>query len=100
MAYGGESGLWFNDARRTFVNLALDSNQPVRALTDTTGHSVQTMAKHYARSTKEQKRTVVQTGRNFGGILSGDFKEFGKSSESGKKEKPSEVLIRKQVAGD
>jgi len=81
------------------VNLALDSNQPIRALTDTTGHSVQTMAKHYARSTKKQKQGVVQTGRNFGLILSGDFRKAEKFGEPGEKENPQKPKVNKQMAG-
>jgi len=60
--YGTKSGgKIVNDARRTFVNAALDDNVDVRALCDTTGHSIQTMAKHYARSTDEKKRAIVKS---------------------------------------
>lgn len=66
---GVEGSLIFNDARRTFVNLALEEQRSIRALTDTTGHSIQTMARHYARSTRNQKKEVVETGRNYGLFL-------------------------------
>jgi hypothetical protein len=65
-------GLIFNDARRTFVNQALEKNFSIRALVDTSSHSIETMAKYYARSMSKQKQEAVNTGRKFDDIAKGD----------------------------
>jgi len=89
--YGAKSGLIFNDARRTFVNNALDAGKPIRALIDTTGHSVQTMARHYARSTQEQKNEIVSTGRNYGRFLDAESPKNHRKGRNRKNEEPAEV---------
>jgi integrase len=61
IAYGlaGEGALIFNDARRSAENEMLEAGHSPRAIGDLFGHSPVTMAKHYARSTDEQRRRAV-----------------------------------------
>jgi integrase len=55
----GEDSLIFNDARRTKENKMLDAGHSPRAVADIQGHSIQTMARNYARSTQEMRREAL-----------------------------------------
>lgn len=57
---GKEGALIFNDARRSAENEMLDAGHSPRAVGDLFGHSAETMAKHYARSTDGQRRAAVE----------------------------------------
>jgi integrase len=59
--YGLSGGLILNDARRTAENEMLEAGHSARAVGDIFGHSAETMAKHYARSTREQRRRAVES---------------------------------------
>lgn len=55
-----DGGMIFNDARRTAENIMLDAGHQPRAVGDLLGHSPETMAKHYARSTAASRRKAVE----------------------------------------
>ncbi|MGA9773213.1 MAG: tyrosine-type recombinase/integrase [Blastocatellia bacterium] len=55
-----EGALIFNDARRTAENEMLEAGHSPRAIGDLFGHSPVTMARHYARSTDEQRRRAME----------------------------------------
>lgn len=57
----GEGSLVLYDARRTAENDMLEAGHSVRAVGDIFGHSAETMAKHYHRSTREQRRAAVES---------------------------------------
>jgi integrase len=57
----GYNGLIFYDARRTAENEMLEAGHSPRAVGDIFGHSAETMVKHYARSTREQRRRAVES---------------------------------------
>jgi integrase len=57
-------GLIFNDARRTAENRILEAGHSARAVGDIFGHSAETMARNYARSTREQRRAAVESAGN------------------------------------
>lgn len=59
----GYNGLTMYDARRTAENEMLEAGHSPRAVGDIFGHSAETMAKHYARSTREQRRQAVESTR-------------------------------------
>jgi integrase len=77
----GDGSLIFNDARRTAENIMLEAGHGARAVGDILGHSTETMARHYARSTAETRRAAIESARNFGGILAGRNGEGGKSGK-------------------
>lgn len=62
---GKEGGVIFNDARRTRENEMLDAGHSVRAVGDMLGHSPETMARHYHRSTPEQRKQAAETPADF-----------------------------------
>lgn len=71
VAYGMKvtGGKVLNDTRRTFENEALEAGHQPVAVAKTLGHSVNTMVKHYLRTTSDQLRAVVNSGKNYRGIF-------------------------------
>jgi integrase len=70
--YGSKvaGGKVINDTRRTFENEALEAGHQPVAVARTLGHSVNTMVKHYLRTTGDQMRAVVNdSGKNYRGIF-------------------------------
>jgi integrase len=57
----GYKGVTMYDARRTAENEMLEAGHSPRAVGDIFGHSAETMVKHYARSTREQRRLAVES---------------------------------------
>lgn len=61
-----DGALIFNDARRTAENIMLEGGHQARAVGDIMGHSAETMARHYARSTVESRRAAVEATKQNG----------------------------------
>jgi integrase len=83
----GDGRLIFNDARRTAENNMLDRGHGARAVGDILGHSAETMARHYARSTAESRRAAIEAAKNFGGILVADYRQIGRIGQTGQRAK-------------
>lgn len=83
----GVGSLIFNDARRTAENTMLEAGHQPRAVGDILGHSPETMAKHYARSTPRSRRDAVEVLKNFGGILVEETAETAQSAQSANKKR-------------
>lgn len=58
-----EGGVVLNDMRATAENKMLDAGYSAKAVCDILGHSPETMAKHYARTSKEQKQKAIEATR-------------------------------------
>jgi integrase len=83
----GYDGLTMYDARRTAVNEMLDQGHSPCAVGDTLGHSVETMVKHYTRSTREQRRRAVESAGQSVHALPANGSDVSQSSQSSKDEK-------------
>lgn len=55
-----EGGVTLRDMRRTAENKMLDAGFNAKAVIEITGHSPETLAKHYARASKQQKHDAIK----------------------------------------
>jgi integrase len=83
----GDGSLIFNDARRTAENRMLDAGHSPRAVGDIQGHSAETMAKHYARSTRESRQAAIESTRYSGEILVNSAAQSASTAQSARKAK-------------
>lgn len=87
-----EGGLIFNDARRTAENLMLDAGHQPRSVGDLLGHSPETMAKHYARSTPASRRKAIEATLREGQIL--DTRPSPGASTVSSEQRPAKAKAR------
>jgi integrase len=59
--HNSEGGVVLNDMRATAENRMLDAGYSAREVCDILGHSPETMARFYARTTKEKKQAAVES---------------------------------------
>ncbi|HET9533304.1 MAG TPA: site-specific integrase [Blastocatellia bacterium] len=87
----GDGRLVFNDARRTAENNMLEAGHQPRAVGDVLGHSPETMAKHYARSTARSRREAVEAATDFGSNLAVQDGQDGQTGQAGQKKKAAKT---------
>lgn len=96
--FRAEGALIFNDARRTMENRILEAGFHARIAGDILGHSAETMAKHYARSTNESRRKAVEAVGNFGAISGLTPAQAAQDAEAAQGKKPDEEQTDKSIA--